>query len=138
MTFLTKESQLYKNKPKKEKVPFGRRPSKGNFGKKRSALNKKSKKHLATPKERSYLTWFKKQKFSCIVCGSYETESHHIKEHSSDKKNHFELLPLCREHHTGKNLSPHGTSRLFKKYYPMEKQRKMSKKYYKQFKKEML
>ena len=129
----SKEDQLRNNKAKEKKIPFGQRPSKGKFGLKKSHIQKKSKKSLATDEDRKYLQWFKEQGFSCMICGSLETESHHVKEFSSDKKNHKELLPLCREHHTGKKLSPHGTSRLFRKHYPIEKQREIASGYYKEY-----
>lgn len=127
----TKQDQLKKNKIESEKVPFGKRKSFGSFGKKRKAINKKSKKNLATNEDKKYLQWFKEQGFSCLICGNYETESHHVKEFSSDKKNHKELLPLCLEHHRRGTPSPHKTPRLWRKHYPIEKQRELAYGYYK-------
>jgi hypothetical protein len=102
---LTKKEQLRWNKPKK----------------------KKRSKRITTDEELDYLRWFKEQKFRCFVCGSPNTESHHIKERSSDKKNHYELLPLCWEHHHGSVLSPHGTPHTWRNNFTMEEQREFSK-----------
>lgn len=107
-----------------KKLPFGKRPSKGGFGKKKSYINKKSKKALASKEDREYLQHSKNQELKCWVCGAFAHDRHHIKEYSSDKKNHKQILPLCKKHHTGSELSPHGTPRKWREKFPIDFQRK--------------
>ena len=86
--------------------------------------NGKNKKTI-TQDDKDYLEWFSNQDIPCFVCGTYENvEGHHIKESSSDKKVHTEILPLCMYHHRlGQILSAHGTPKKFREDYPMETQR---------------
>lgn len=72
---------------------------------------------------RAYLKWFAEQKFPCHICGSTKgVEGHHIKRDSNDPKNDEQMMPLCKEHHKGYSLSPHGTPVLFRNKYPMDVQ----------------
>ena len=95
-------------------------------GKKKKTISKEDKK---------YLSWLQCQSFSCLVCGTYENiEMHHIKEHSNDKKNHKELIPLCAMcHRLSNDLSVHGTPTLFREKYPLEVQKEYAKDIYKGF-----
>ena len=66
----------------------------------------------------------------CFCCGEYGSiELHHIKECSSDKKIHSEVLPLCGDkcHRLGTELSAHGTPRKFREVFPLEVQRNFAK-----------
>jgi len=102
----SKEEQLKWNKPKKVK----------------------KSKRITNDDELKYLNWAKQQMIPCFVCGSYDTQLHHIKERSSDVKNHYEIIPLCIQHHLGNEMSPHGTSRKFREMYPIAGQREYAKK----------
>ncbi len=78
----------------------------------------------STAEERDYLDWLHQQETQCFQCGTFNNiEWHHVKEYSTDKKNHNELIPLCKYHHTGHTLSPHGTPRQWRNMYPIEVQR---------------
>lgn len=129
----TKEQQLKTNKAKKEKSSFGNKPSKGSFGKKAYKWNNKGYKRQTTDEELSYIKWLRKQSLQCLICGCNEIELHHIKKSSTDKKNHKRLLPLCREHHTGSKISPHGAKKLFFERYPYESQCIIADNLYKKF-----
>ena len=114
----TKEDQLKKDKVKKVST----------FGKKKSCLKKKSKKSLLTKDEQDYLTWLQGRENSvCFVCGrrnfSDDLEWHHVKQTSSDKKNHFRLIPLCGHlHHRNGDLSPHGNAKKWKATFSLQVQ----------------
>ena len=90
----------------------------------------------ATKHELEYLQWFKDQIFPCFVCGTFhDIESHHVKEYSSDKKNHTQLLPLCRRCHTQSiELSAHGTPKKFRSMFHIETQRRFADNIYEEFK----
>ena len=114
----SKQEQLKKDKAKKVST----------FGKKKSCLKKKSKKSLLTKEEQDYLTWLQGRENSvCFVCGKRnfndDLEWHHVKNSSSDKKNHFRLIPLCgSKHHRNGELSPHGGARKFRETFTYEEQ----------------
>jgi len=83
-----------------------------------------NKKTGITKEEKIYLEWFAQQGLSCIVCGThFMIQGHHVKERSTDRKNHFQLIPLCSEHHTGNKISPHGAKKAFFNMFPIEAQR---------------
>ena len=105
----TKEEQLKKAKKKKVST----------FGKK-NILKKKSQN--LSKDEKDYLDWLQNQSYVCFVCGQQNgIEWHHVKKFSSDKKNHFRLIPLCFMHHRISNeLSAHGTPRKFRDLYPLD------------------
>lgn len=112
----SKEQQLFKNKTK--------------------AAKKKSK-NKPTEKELTYLQWLQTKKFTCFVCGSKNMiQMHHIKERSTDAKNHKELIPLCFNHHLGMQLSPHGTPTAWRVTYSIEEQRAAANKIYEEFENE--
>ncbi len=98
------------------------------FGKKKSCLNKKSKKNLLTKEEQDYLTWLQgRENTVCFVCGKRnfndDIEWHHVKNSSSDKKNHFRLIPLCGHlHHRNGDLSPHGNAKKWRETFSLEVQ----------------
>ena len=84
--------------------------------------------------EREYLNWLQEQQFGCILCNTFShIEMHHVKMKSTDKKNHKRLIPLCTEHHKGKVLSPHGTSRKWRLHISMESQNKVADELYNTF-----
>lgn len=118
----------------KERLPFGKRPNKGSFGKKRTAIKPK---RIATDEELKYLKWIKSQDLECFVCGSSNVVLHHIKEKSTDKKNHKRLLPLCINHHTGEVFSPHGTPILWRKQYTIGRQNRVADEIYKRYEREI-
>lgn len=121
------------NKKEEKKLPFGLRTNKGDFGKKKSYINKKSKKSLASKEGREYLQYSKEQELPCWICGKFAHDRHHPKEFSSDKKVHTQILPLCKEHHTGNELSPHGTPRKWREKFPIDFQRKEGDRYYQEY-----
>lgn len=114
----SKQEQLKKDKVKKVST----------FGKKKSCLKKKSKKSLLTKEEQDYLTWLQSRENSvCFVCGKRnfndDIEWHHVKKSSSDKKNHFRLIPLCGHlHHRNGDLSPHGNAKRWRETFSLEVQ----------------
>jgi hypothetical protein len=114
----SKQEQLKKDKVKKVST----------FGKKNSCLKKKSKKSLLTKEEQDYLTWLQGRENSvCFVCGKRnfndDLEWHHVKKSSSDKKNHFRLIPLCGHlHHRNGDLSPHGNAKRWRETFSLEMQ----------------
>lgn len=114
----SKQEQLKKDKVKKVST----------FGKKNSCLKKKSKKSLLTKDEQDYLTWLQVRENSvCFVCGKRnfndDLEWHHVKKSSSDKKNHFRLIPLCGHlHHRNGDLSPHGNAKRWRETFSLEMQ----------------
>ena len=91
-------------------------------------LKKKSKKSLLTKEEQDYLTWLQGRENSvCFVCGKRnfndDLEWHHVKKSSSDKKNHFRLIPLCgSKHHRNGDLSPHGNAKRWRETFSLEVQ----------------
>lgn len=81
-----------------------------------------------------YLHILKGMDLPCFACGAYGSiELHHIKECSSDKKVHTEVLPLCGDkcHRLGTELSAHGTPKKFREVFPIELQREFAKELYK-------
>jgi len=122
-------------------------------------------KNTMTTHMKEYSDWLHQEeqgyKYPCFACGaSYSDNSvislkhlanidvnkettfqsdaiewHHIKEASSDKKNHLELLPLCGNkcHKLGTVLSAHGTPKKFKSVFPIDVQRKYARDIYKDF-----
>jgi len=110
----SKDQQLKKVKEKKV----------SNFGKKRSCLKKRSVKNQINKDEKDYLDWLQNQYYGCFVCGQQNgIEWHHVKKFSSDKKNHFRLIPLCGvEHHRLGKLSPHGSPKFWRETYTYEEQ----------------
>ena len=113
-----KNQQLTWNKEKKVST----------FGKKKSSLKKKSKKSLLIKEEQDYLTWLQGRENSvCFVCGKRnfndDLEWHHVKNSSSDKKNHFRLIPLCGHlHHRNGDLSPHGNAKRWRETFSLQVQ----------------
>lgn len=86
-----------------------------------------NKKKGISEMEKTYLNWFVNQSMSCIVCGTHSmVQGHHVKERSTDRKNHFQMIPLCSEHHTGNKISPHGAKKAFFELFPIEAQRKIA------------
>ncbi len=132
-------------KPKKEPM-FGKKPY---AGKDRNRTGKKSVTVTAarikpkfdgsnqkeiSPDDRVYLKWLKEfAVYPCFVCGGFNgIEWHHVKEVSSDVKNHKRLIPLCGvEHHRlGSVLSAHGTPKKWRETYLMEEQEEAADKIY--------
>ena len=127
MIGISKEQQLKHNKNPKVKT----------FGTKKSFIKKKSDKNILTQDEKDYLNYLQSIKYNvvCFVCGKNNPndpiEWHHIKKHSSDKKNNFGLIPLCGcEHHRLGELSPHGGARKFRDMFDFVFQEKYAKRFY--------
>jgi len=96
-----------------------------------STFNRKNpikKKTTTTTEEREYLSWLQTIEANCMVCNKNADHWHHVKLNSTDKKNHFELIPLCIDHHVGNELSPHGTPKKWRQKFSMEGQ--LAKAYY--------
>lgn len=84
--------------------------------------------------EKEYLNWLQTRWARCLVCGNpFDTEWHHIKLKSTDKKDHKRLIPLCKKHHTGNELSPHGTPTEWRETYSIQEQNRWADMYYKEF-----
>jgi len=87
-----------------------------------SSKNKKT----ITQEDKDYLEFQKENSdLVCFICGKQNgIEIHHIKECSSDKKNHRHILPLCGVecHRLGTELSVHGTPIKFRAKYSKEEQ----------------
>jgi len=110
--------------------------TKSSFGTKKSVIKKKAK---VSEKDLTYLNWLQAQtNYGCMVCNSGKIQWHHVKEHSTDKKDHSRLIPLCIEHHTGNELSPHGTPKLWREIYSMEVQHEEAKAIHLQYLKSIL
>ena len=113
---------------KQEQTKKAKKVKVSTFGKKKSCLKKKSKKSLLTKEEQDYLTWLQCRENSvCFVCGKInfndDLEWHHVKNSSSDKKNHFRLIPLCGHlHHRNGELSPHGSPKKWRETFSLEVQ----------------
>lgn len=124
-------------KPKKE-PSFGKKPYKGKgknrAGKKSVTVTAArikpkfdgSNQKEISPEDKAYLKWLKEfAVYPCFVCGGFNgIEWHHVKEFSSDVKNHKRLIPLCGvEHHRlGQTLSAHGTPKKWRETYSMDVQ----------------
>lgn len=106
---------------------FGKKPSSGSFGKEQSIMRVKPK---AKASELSYLAWLHEDAQMntclCMVCNAPVQDWHHVKLNSADKKNHKRLIPLCKAHHVGNILSPHGTPVLWRETYSMSHQNKIA------------
>lgn len=86
--------------------------------------------------EKRYLSWLQTQNgnVKCFVCGTNNgIEFHHIKNKSTDKKNHKKLIPLCYEHHRTGTPSPHNTPKLFRDMFPIEEQEVVADKLFEEF-----
>jgi len=99
---------------------------------------------MITKDEKKYFEWLKSQYIPCIVCSALEVETksmiefHHIKEFSSDRKNHKEVIPLCADHHKyNLEISAHSNKKAFFEMFPMESQKKIAEKIHNQFLSEM-
>lgn len=110
---------------------------KDTFGNKSKPIKKVSNKNKATFEDLEYLSWLHKQDLTCFACGRKNgIEIHHIKEASSDKKNHKEVIPLCGVncHRLGNELSAHGTPKKFREIFPIKIQKEYAKGLYSQYK----
>ena len=138
---LTKKSQLNWNKPDKKGKGFGKRPSRGSFGKNRKTLKKKSAKKLATDDELDYLQYMKDMDFPCFICDKHDrNQNHHLRFDDTDRlhtssgvRDHTLLVPVCWEHHYGKEASFHGSKYGLAKRYTKEKLISISRKYYEDY-----
>jgi len=115
MIGITKEQQLKHNK--KPKASMKNKPK-------------------ITNEDKEYLQWLQELYYPrCYVCYTQANiEFHHVKKHSSDRKNHKLLIPLCLEHHrNSKELSAHRTPKKFRELYPIEEQKEKANKIYKEY-----
>lgn len=117
---------------------FGKGPSKGSFGKDPSIIKLKPK---AKASELSYLQWLHEDAqlhtCLCMVCDVPVQDWHHVKLNSTDKKNHKRLIPLCKAHHVGRTLSPHGTPVLWRETYSMSRQNEIADEVYMRYMSQM-
>ena len=97
--------------------------------------NGKNKKKT-TDEDKEYLEWLQHQNYKCFVCGKQNgIEFHHIKEYSTDKKNHKRLIPLCGvEHHRLGELSPHGNPKRWRETFSIELQNNFADEIYQYYK----
>lgn len=100
----------------------------------------KNKKPKITNEDREYLNWLNENRgaYPCFVCGTRNgIEYHHVKNKSTDKKNHRKLIPLCYFHHrVSSELSPHGSPKNWRMKYSIIEQEKIADKLYEDFKNE--
>jgi len=138
--------------PKKEST-FGKKPYKGKEKNRKGSLkssysssrikpkySSKNKK-LITLSDKKYLEWLQATEYSCMICGKHNgIEWHHVKEYSTDVKNHKRLIPLCGvEHHRlGTVLSAHGTPKKFRDTFSMEFQNQFADEIYSDYTAQML
>jgi len=99
--------------------------------------NGKNKKKITT-EDKKYLEWLQAQSYKCFVCGKINpndpVEWHHVKLHSTDKKNHKRLIPLCgSEHHRNGELSPHGSPKRWRETFGMEIQNDFADEIYREY-----
>ncbi|PHR54517.1 MAG: hypothetical protein COA44_12855 [Arcobacter sp.] len=124
---------------KVSKGNFGKQASNGSFGKTQSIIKAKPK---AKASELSYLSWLHEDaqmsSYTCMVCNLHVQDWHHVKLSSSDKKNHKKLIPLCKAHHVGNKLSPHGTPTLWRETYSMLHQNKLADDIYNKYKEHLI
>lgn len=103
---------------------------------KKPSMKNKSK---ITQEEKEYLNWLQCQDYSCFVCGTFSRiEWHHVKLKSTDKKRHNRLIPLCFNHHHGRELSPHGNAKRWRQKYNMFEQNEKASYIFNDFLKERL
>lgn len=57
----------------------------------------------------------------CIVCGTVPVELHHTVRLAKKKRDHMEVLPLCKNHHTGV-FSIHMARKSFRAQYGQEEE----------------
>lgn len=97
----------------------------------------KNKKPKITNEEKQYLSWLDENRgaYPCFVCGTRKgIEFHHVKNRSTDKKDHTKLIPLCYFHHrVSRELSPHGNARAWRQTYSIFEQEKRAKEIYEDF-----
>lgn len=123
----------FKIKSNRIKVPYCGKNKNRSGSLKSSVMNFVSKNKRASAEDKLYLNWLHEQNYGCFVCGGHNgIEWHHVKLHSSDKKDHTKLIPLCGvEHHRlGQTLSAHGTPKKWREAYSMEKQNEVADKIY--------
>ena len=110
---------------KQQQLKHNKKPKISTFGKTKSFIKKKSAKNIVTKEEQDYLDWLHQgYHLRCMICNTQsKIEFHHVKNRSSDKKNHLRLIPLCYMHHRISNdISAHGTPKKFREIYPYENQ----------------
>ena len=86
-----------------------------------------------TNEDKEYLAWLQLQDYNCFCCGKQNgIEYHHVKENSSDRKDHTLLIPLCGVecHRLGQTLSAHGTPKKWREVFPIHKQKLAAAKIY--------
>lgn len=103
--------------------------SKNTFGKKRSTITKE---------EQAYLDYVQTIQRPCIRCHKINPQDgiewHHIKQYSSDKKDHSRLIPLCgNECHKNGKESVHGNKKGFFLKFPWEYQVKLADRYFNEY-----
>lgn len=89
-----------------------------------------------TQDEKEYLNWLDQMRGSipCVICNTFKNiEYHHVKNRSTDKKDHKRLIALCMDHHRYNKLSPHNGPRLFRSTYPVEVQNKIADELYQRY-----
>ena len=114
---------------KADQLKHNKKPKVSTFGTKKYKIKKKSSKNVLTLEERAYLNHLDSVRdiALCFVCGKNRADDpiewHHVKNRSSDKKNHFRLIPLCgKKHHRNGDISPHGNAKKWRDLYSYEEQ----------------
>lgn len=88
-----------------------------------------NKKPKITNEDKKYLNWLQNQNYPCFVCYTYsKVEWHHVKNKSTDKKQHDRLIPLCDIHHRiSAELSAHGNPKNWRQTFSLQEQLDYSK-----------
>ena len=110
---------------KTDQLKHNKKPKVSTFGKKKYTIKKKSVKNVVTKDEQKYLNWLHEEYYPrCMICHTQSNiEFHHVKNRSSDRKNHLRLIPLCYNHHRlSSDISAHGAPKKFRDVYPYEDQ----------------
>lgn len=91
----------------------------------------------ATVLEQQFMDWLHTEEqfkyYACVICGRIECyedsiDWHHIKQASSDKKDHKKQIPVChnRCHILGKEFSIHGTPVKFREKFSWKVQNEIA------------
>lgn len=95
------------------------------------------KKEKEVLKDNQYLNELKTMTLNCIVCGSSDTELHHVYSvlHGI-KRSDRRVIALCTDHHRGEKCSPHGGRKAFSELFSLGEQIEIADYLYKKYEEE--
>ena len=97
---------------------------------------------MITKLEKQYFQWLRSDFRPCIYpnCEATDIQYHHLKFNDTDtihtstaKKNHKLVVPVCKNHHTGKECSFHSNKKELSKYFNKESLTIIANRYYQGF-----